>query len=100
MTKDSELRATLADWRRHAVSALITLIPMAFAAAMAWGLMTGRLDAVSKIADRNTMNIDKLSTRVEAVERQNAVVIQRLDDIKQTQDRMDGKLDSMASRGR
>lgn len=88
MSVDNELRAGLADWRRHAVAASITLIPVAIAAAVAWGTLTSKVQAV----ETKTAGFDE---RLRTVEQSNSVVLSTLTDIRTQQRDMGRKIDQL-----
>lgn len=93
-----DIKQTASEWRRILVPFLLGLLPMAIAGAVAWGTLTTQAHAMSRDIDRLETRLDLQDQRLQAVEKQNAVVLQRLDYISASQLGIDAKLDRLLSR--
>lgn len=98
MAVDTELREGIKDWRRHLMAAIITATPLVFGIAVAWGVLTAKVNASGMAVEQQRMRLDSMETRLRVMETQNAVVIQRLDDLREGQSDMTDKIDKFLDR--
>jgi hypothetical protein len=80
-------------WHEHLITASLTIGPMLVAAAVAWGVLTSRQEAMAGELRGVTVHLDTLDARVQIAERQNAVVLSRLDELRDRQAETNSKLD-------
>jgi hypothetical protein len=95
VTTTDNLKAGLKDWRQHAISASLTLIPLVGAALVAWGALNAQASSTAAAVTATQTRLDGLDRRVGSVEQQNAAVLARLDDLRDAQATMNRKLDHL-----
>jgi hypothetical protein len=85
-------------WHEHLITAGLTMGPLIVAAAIAWGVVTSRQEAMAGELRGVAVHLDTLDARVQIAERQNAVVLSRLDELRDRQAELNSKLDRWFSK--
>lgn len=99
MTHAPIARLSAVDWKSH-VSTFLPLAVAVITAAIAWGALSNEVGEAKETLKAQAAEVHDLQKRQNAQETLEAVTISRLDDLKASVDKVDGKIDRLGEAGR